>query len=87
MSDSTYCYPPDFTVLKNKLDLRDAAQLERVEFVMEMGFAPALIDLFERIEDEGIRNQKGFLRKYLYTHPPTALRIDKLERKLQEKGE
>ena len=31
MSDTTYCYPPDYTVLKNKLNLRDAAALERVE--------------------------------------------------------
>lgn len=31
MSDTEYCYPPDYTVLKNKLDLRDTDQLERVE--------------------------------------------------------
>lgn len=31
MSDTTYCYPPDFTVLKNKFDLRDQAGLDRVE--------------------------------------------------------
>lgn len=31
MSDTRYCYPPDYTVLINKLDLRDASQLERVE--------------------------------------------------------
>lgn len=31
MSDTTYCYPPDFTVLKNKFDLRDQAELDRVE--------------------------------------------------------
>ena len=31
MSDALYCYPPDYTVLKNKLDLRLAADLERAE--------------------------------------------------------
>lgn len=37
MSDTEYCYPPDYTVLKNKLGLRDAAELEffEREFVME----------------------------------------------------
>lgn len=37
MSDSVYCYPPDHTVLKNRLNLRDASELaffER-EFVMQ----------------------------------------------------
>lgn len=31
MSDTLYCYPPKYTVLKNKLDLRDAADLDRAE--------------------------------------------------------
>lgn len=31
MSDDVYCYPPDYTVLKNKLGLRDKAQLDRAE--------------------------------------------------------
>jgi len=31
MSDEAYCYPPDFVVLKNKLDLRDAELLDRFE--------------------------------------------------------
>lgn len=31
MSDEVYCYPPDYTVLKNKFDLRDAGQLDRFE--------------------------------------------------------
>lgn len=37
MSDPVYCYPPDFIVLKNKLNLRDAAELEffETEFVMQ----------------------------------------------------
>ena len=49
-------------------------------FVNSIGLAPALIELLERIEDEDIRNQAGFLSKYIYSHPPTALRIDQLER-------
>ena len=31
MSDTKYCYPPDYSVLKNKLNLRDADLLERAE--------------------------------------------------------
>ncbi len=31
MSDSVYCYPPEYTVLKNKAGLRDATALERFE--------------------------------------------------------
>lgn len=37
MSDTEYCYPPDYTVLKNRLGLRDAKELEvfEREFVMQ----------------------------------------------------
>ena len=52
------------------------------KFAMKLGCAPDLIALFERIEDEDIRADTGFLKKYLYSHPPTALRIDRLERAL-----
>lgn len=31
MSDTDYCYPPDYTVLRNRLGLRDATQLDRAE--------------------------------------------------------
>lgn len=31
MSDTTYCYPPDYTVLKNKLNLRTAGALAFAE--------------------------------------------------------
>nr|WP_306267009.1 Fic family protein [Pararhizobium sp. IMCC3301] len=37
MSDTRYCYPPDYTVLINKLDLRDASQLERAERRLVVG--------------------------------------------------
>lgn len=32
MSDPVYCYPPDHLVLRNKLNIRDAATLDRAEF-------------------------------------------------------
>ncbi len=54
------------------------------QFANELGHGAALIELFERIEDEDIRTETGFLRKYLYSHPPTALRIDKIERSMLE---
>ena len=31
MSDRDDCYPPDYTVLRNRLDIRDAATLEAAE--------------------------------------------------------
>jgi cell filamentation protein len=31
MSDTDYCYPPDYSVLKNKLNLRDSDELEYFE--------------------------------------------------------
>jgi len=31
MSDDVYCYPPDFTVLRNKLGIRDADALDSIE--------------------------------------------------------
>ena len=31
MSDRDYCYPPDYTVLRNRLDLRDAPALDAAE--------------------------------------------------------
>jgi cell filamentation protein len=34
MSDPVYCCPPDFVVLRNKLDFRDADQLALVEAVL-----------------------------------------------------
>lgn len=34
MSDSTYCYPPDFSVLINKLDLQDQKALDNAERMM-----------------------------------------------------
>jgi len=52
------------------------------KFALDTGYGSALVALFERIEDEDVRGATGFLSKYLYSHPPTALRIDRLERAL-----
>jgi Zn-dependent protease with chaperone function len=57
------------------------------KFAVELGLGPALIELFEHTEDEDVRNNTGFLSKYLYTHPPTALRIDRIERDLIAEGQ
>ena len=31
MSDQVYCYPPDYDVLRNRLNIRDATELDRAE--------------------------------------------------------
>ena len=51
-------------------------------FACDMGYGEGLVELLERIEDEDVRGATGFLKKYAYSHPPTALRIDRLERML-----
>ena len=35
MSDRDYCYPPDYIVLRNRLDIRDAPTLEAAERLLE----------------------------------------------------
>lgn len=57
------------------------------KFAVELGLGPALIEVLEHIEDEDVRNSTGFLSKYLYSHPPTALRIDRIERDLIAEGQ
>ena len=57
------------------------------KFAVELGLGPALIELFEHTEDEDVRSNTGFLSKYLYSHPPTALRIDRIERDLIAEGQ
>ncbi len=53
------------------------------KFAGDLGYGPALVSLFEHIEDEDVRGASGFLKKYIYSHPPTALRIDRLERAME----
>lgn len=49
-------------------------------FAYDMGFGEGLISFFEKMLPLDERNRHGFLSKYGYSHPPTAARIDKIER-------
>lgn len=49
-------------------------------FAYDMGFSEGLISFFEKMLPLDERNRHGFLSKYGYSHPPTATRIDKIER-------
>lgn len=51
-------------------------------FAVSLGLGQALVSILEQVEGEDIRAKFGFLQKYVYSHPPTALRIDKIERNL-----
>lgn len=37
MADERYCYPPDFSVLKNRLGIRDSDELDRAERIIVLG--------------------------------------------------
>ena len=37
MSNRDYCYPPEYTVLRNRLDIRDAQALEAAEYFRGSG--------------------------------------------------
>jgi|GEM_PF-1269620 len=52
------------------------------QFAANMGYHDGLISLFEKILPLDERNTHGFLSRYGFSHPPTAVRIDKLERAL-----
>ncbi len=54
------------------------------QFALKLGLGAGLISLLDSMEDQDIRAKEGFLQKYAYTHPPTALRIDRLERALMK---
>lgn len=56
-------------------------------FAAELGLGASLVSVFEQIEDEDIRQKSGFFQKYAYSHPPTALRIDRIERHLLKNAE
>jgi len=50
MSDEVYCYPPDFSVLRNRLGLRDAIELDQHErelvlFRVKQGIPSGQFDL------------------------------------------
>lgn len=46
----------------------------------QLGFASGLISFLERIEEQDMRDKVGFLGYLRYSHPPSAVRIDKVER-------
>jgi len=56
MSDPVYCYPPDHSVLKNKMNIRDAKSLERVErmFVAERAAQGAPDGIFDLVHLKAI---------------------------------
>lgn len=56
-------------------------------FVCDLGLGAGLVSLFERLEIQDIRNEFGFLHQYTYSHPPMALRIDKIERQFMADGQ
>jgi Zn-dependent protease with chaperone function len=47
---------------------------------VQLGFSVGLISFLERIEAQDMRDKQGFLSNFRYSHPPTSLRIDKVER-------
>lgn len=49
------------------------------QFCADMGFSEPMIKLFARMEGQDIRGGSGFLIQYIHSHPPMALRIDRLE--------
>ena len=48
-------------------------------FAGELGFGPGLVGFLERLAGMEAKTEHGFLVMYLQSHPPTALRIDRLE--------
>ena len=64
---------PIESLLEGLSDLEGAELIDRLDQILEQ------LDGLEGIEDEDIRADTGFLKKYLYSHPPTALIIDRLE--------
>jgi Zn-dependent protease with chaperone function len=52
------------------------------KFAISFGLGQGLITFFEKIEGEDVRSRHGFLSTYQYSHPPTALRISKIEKQL-----
>lgn len=50
------------------------------QFSANMGYHDGLISFFEKMLPLDERNEHGFLSRYGFSHPPTAVRIDKLER-------
>lgn len=52
------------------------------QFSANIGYHDGLISFFEKMLPLDERNEHGFLSRYGFSHPPTAVRIDKLEREI-----
>jgi Zn-dependent protease with chaperone function len=48
-------------------------------FAGALGFGPGLVGFLERLAGMEAKTEHRFLVMYLQSHPPTALRIDRLE--------
>jgi heat shock protein HtpX len=55
-------------------------------FAGELGFGPGLVGFLDRLAGMEANSEHRFLVMYLQSHPPTALRIDRLEQ-MQERRE
>lgn len=53
---------------------------------VQLGFASGMISFLERIEGQDMRDKEGFLGYLRYSHPPSAVRIDKVERYIAQHG-
>jgi len=54
-------------------------------FAGELGFGSGLVGFLERLAGMEARTEHRFLVMYLQSHPPTALRIDRLEQMIEVK--
>lgn len=54
------------------------------QFAANMGYRDGLISFFEKMLPLDERNEHGFLSRYGFSHPPTAMRIDRVERLIAE---
>jgi heat shock protein HtpX len=68
------------------LGLADRSVEHRADrFAGELGFGPGLVGFLERLAGMEANSEHRFLVMYLQSHPPTALRIDRLERMIEVK--
>lgn len=70
--------------IRNKIDgLADWPKEYRADsFAANLGYGDGIISFFEKLQPLDERNRHGFMSRYGYSHPPTAMRIDKVERLL-----
>ena len=55
-------------------------------FAGELGFGPGLVGFLERLAGMEAKTEHGFLVMYLQSHPPAALRIDRLEAMMEARA-